>query len=103
VSSTTVVTWVWETRSSTRRPGERWVDGVVVAIDAEIGLLGHTNHRPPVTVRQPVRQRPHPCPLLDQPLSRDGTDRAMHPPVDAVTPPVELVLEVEVVREPPAR
>jgi len=82
---------------------ERWVDGVVVAIDAEIRLLRHPHHGPTVAVRQSIRQRPHPRPLDQQPLSRNGTDRAMHTPVDPVTPVVKLDLEIDVVREPTAR
>ena len=81
--------------------GERRIDGVVIAIDAKIRLLRDPNHRPSVGVRQLLGQRSHPHPLLDEPLGRDGADRAMHPLVDPVTPAVELVLEVEVVGEAP--
>ena len=38
------ITWVWETRTSTRRPGEPRVDRVVVAINPEIRLLRHAHH-----------------------------------------------------------
>ena len=83
--------------------GERGVDRVIVAINPKIWLLRHASHDPAVKIRQPVRQRPHLGALLQQPLSRDSSDRAMHPLVDPVTPAVELVLEVKMVREPTPR
>jgi hypothetical protein len=100
VSSTAAVTWVWETRSSTRRPANMGSTGVVIAINPEIRLLGHPHHGPPVGVRQPTGQRSHPGPFLDEPFGRDGADRAMHPLINPVAPAIELVLEVEMVREP---
>ena len=75
--------------------GERRVDRVVVAINPQIGLLRHAHHLPAVEVGQPRGQRPHPLALRDEPLGRDGADRAMHTPVDLVAPAVELQLEVE--------
>ena len=59
--------------------GEARVERVVVAINAEIGLLRHPDHAPAVGVGQPLGQRPHPRALLRQPLGRDRADRAMHP------------------------
>src|SRR5206468_7010023 len=84
-------------------PGEPRVDGVVVAIDPRIWLLRDADHGPAIQSGQPPGQRAHPQPLLDEPLRRDGPDRAMHPLIDPVAPAVELVLKIERVREPAPR
>lgn len=41
--------------------------------------------------------------LIGQSLGRDTADRAMHSTVYLLSPPVQLVLEVQVIREEPTR
>src|SRR3954454_17771993 len=62
-----------------------------------------THNHPPIHVRQPIGQRPHPLLFLDQPLGGDSADAAIGPLVDPVAPRVELQLEVQRVGEAPAR
>ena len=83
--------------------GERRVDRVVVAINPDERLRRHPDHLAAVDVRHPRWQRSHPSLLLDEPLGRDRANRPMHPPVGLLGPRVEPVLEVEMVREHPAR
>jgi hypothetical protein len=81
---------------------EAGIERVVVAIKAQIGLLGHPDHEPPVDIGQPGRQRPHPSPLLDEALKRDRPDGAVSAGVGLVGPAVELVLEIQLVGKAPA-
>jgi hypothetical protein len=81
---------------------EAGIERVVVAIKAQIGLLGHPDHEPPVDIGQPGRQRPHPSPLLDEALKRDRPDGAVSAGVGLVGLAVELVLEIQLVGKAPA-
>ena len=82
--------------------GEARVQRVVVAIDPDQWLLGNPRHPTPVRVdASPGRAAERP--LGGQPLGRDTTDRAMRPAVHLLGPAVQLVLEVQVVCEEPAR
>src|SRR4051794_8424253 len=69
--------------------GERGIDRVIVAIDAQIGLLRHADDEPPIAIRQRGGQRPHPLALLREAFDGNGADRAMHPLVDLLAPAVE--------------
>jgi len=78
---------------------EPWVDRVVVAIDPHIRLRRNAEHLAAIRVRHPDH-RSHPLALLHQSLRWDGADRAVHAPVGAIAPAVELQLKVGRVREP---
>jgi hypothetical protein len=82
-------------------PGQARVERVVVSIDAQIGLLGHPDHEATVDIGQPRRPRAHPLPLSGQPRGWHRPDRAVGAGVGLLGPTVELVLEIELVGEPP--
>jgi hypothetical protein len=82
-------------------PGEPRVEGVVVAVNTNQRLLRDSEHPPPVGLEHDLAERPQ-LPLLDQALSRNSPDPAVEATVGHLSPAVELVLEVEVVREGPS-
>ena len=83
-------------------PGEYRVQRVVVAVDPDQRLLGDPRHPAAIRLERHLAERPQ-LPLMRQPLGRDTTDRAMHPTVHLLSPAVELLLKVQVVRERPTR
>ena len=78
------------------------VQRVVVTVKAQVGLGGHARHEPAVAVGHRRRQAAHQRVLFGEALSDDRARGPVHARVDAITPAVELDLEVERVREPPA-
>ncbi len=75
-------------------PGQARVERVVVAVPVQVGLGRHPHDEAAVEVGHRLRQRPHPLPLLGEPLGRPGADRAQEAPGDPPLPGVELGLEV---------
>jgi hypothetical protein len=82
--------------------GEHRIDRVVVAVHSDQRLLGHSRHRAAIRIERHSAEWPL-LTLLGQSLGRDPADRATRSTVHLLSPPVELVLEVQVVREEPAR
>jgi hypothetical protein len=82
---------------------QRRIEAVVVGVQAQMRVARNA-HRPAARgVGHLVGQRRHRLPLIDQAIERPGTERLVRARVDLPKPGVELVLEVQLVREPPAR
>jgi hypothetical protein len=78
------------------------VQRVVVAVKAQVGLRRDARYEAAVAVGQARGQRPHQGALLGAALGDDRARGPVHAPVDAIAPVIELMLEVERVREPAA-
>ena len=80
------------------------VERVVAAVDTDVRVGRHARDPASVDVGQPLRQRPHHLQLLRQSINRAAAQRAVEAQVGTLAEPaVELVLEVELVRERTAR
>jgi hypothetical protein len=75
------------------------VQRVVAGIEPNVRIRRDPGHPPAVGVRCQVGQRGHDRQLLGQAINRPGPGRAVRSRVDPLKPRVELVLEVELVRE----
>ncbi len=97
------MTSAWETQTSTRRRAKLRADRVVVAIDAQVGLLGDPQHLSAVDVQASPAGAAVSVLAPRRPAPENRADRSMHAPVGSIAPAVELGLEVQRVRQPPAR
>ena len=78
------------------------IQRVVVGVKPDVRIGRHPGHPAPVQVRLASGQRPHHLSLLEQTIDRPLAQRLVRPRVGLLKPRVELQLEVEMVREPPA-
>ena len=82
---------------------ERRIQAVVVGVQAQV-RVGRDAHRPPLGgVGHPVGQQRHHCKLVGKAINRPRAQRLVHPRVDPSEPSIELVLEVQLAGEAPAR